>query len=149
MRIWSLHPKYLDAKGLVAVWRETLLAKKVLEGNTKGYKNHSQLIRFKSCAPNELLLINNYLFHVQQEAKSRGYNFDFSKLDQSIDYKNTSDVPHILVTDGQINFEFEHIKNKTKIRCPEWYKKIKDVSKVELNNIFIETKGPVESWEKI
>ena len=31
MRIWSLHPKYLDAKGVVALWRETLLAKNVLE----------------------------------------------------------------------------------------------------------------------
>ena len=47
MRIWSLHPRYLDAKGLVAVWRETLLAKHVLEGKTKGYKNHPQLNRFR------------------------------------------------------------------------------------------------------
>jgi hypothetical protein len=30
MRIWSLHPKYLDSKGLVALWRESLLAKNVL-----------------------------------------------------------------------------------------------------------------------
>jgi len=42
MRIWSIHPKYLDAKGLVALWRETLLAKHVLEGKTKGYTNHPQ-----------------------------------------------------------------------------------------------------------
>jgi len=47
MRIWSLHPKYLDAKGLVALWRETLLAKNVLEGKTTGYRNHPQLERFK------------------------------------------------------------------------------------------------------
>ena len=47
MRIWSLHPKYLDTKGLVALWRETLLAKHVLEGKTKGYRNHPQLDRFK------------------------------------------------------------------------------------------------------
>jgi hypothetical protein len=33
MRLWSLHPRYLDAKGLQAVWREGLLAKKVLQGN--------------------------------------------------------------------------------------------------------------------
>jgi len=30
MRLWSLHPRYLDAKGLVALWREGLLAQKVL-----------------------------------------------------------------------------------------------------------------------
>jgi hypothetical protein len=29
-RIWSLHPKYLDARGLVALWREGLLAQAVL-----------------------------------------------------------------------------------------------------------------------
>jgi carboxyl-terminal processing protease len=29
MRLWSLHPKYLDAQGLVALWREALLAKAV------------------------------------------------------------------------------------------------------------------------
>jgi hypothetical protein len=36
MRLWSLHLKYLDAKGLVAVWG--LLAKKVSKEKTKGYK---------------------------------------------------------------------------------------------------------------
>ena len=46
MRLWSLHPKYLDSKGLVAVWREGLLALEVLKGNTKGYRSHPQLTRF-------------------------------------------------------------------------------------------------------
>ena len=36
MRLWSLHPRYLDAKGLVALWREGLLAQAVLKGQTKG-----------------------------------------------------------------------------------------------------------------
>ena len=40
MKLWSIHPKYLDAKGLVALWREALLAQKVLDGKTEGYKNH-------------------------------------------------------------------------------------------------------------
>jgi hypothetical protein len=26
MRIWTVHPRYLDPKGLVAAWREALLA---------------------------------------------------------------------------------------------------------------------------
>ena len=59
MRLWSIHPKYLDTKGLVAVWRESLLAKKVLEGKTKGYKNHPQLIRFIN-SENAIELINTY-----------------------------------------------------------------------------------------
>ena len=66
MRIWSVHPKYLDKKGLVALWHETLLAKNVLEGNTKGYKNHSQLTRFKN-SKNPLQGINQHLEVVYRE----------------------------------------------------------------------------------
>ena len=54
MRLWSLHPKYLDIKGLVACWREGLLARKVLLDQTKGYKNHPQLIRFNRSNLNRL-----------------------------------------------------------------------------------------------
>ena len=46
MRIWSLHQQYIETKGLVALWQETFLSKHVLEGQTKGYKNNPQLIRF-------------------------------------------------------------------------------------------------------
>lgn len=58
MRIWSLHPKYLDTKGLVALWRETLLAQHVLSGKTKRYKNHPQLARFKNVNTRLTLLTN-------------------------------------------------------------------------------------------
>ena len=60
MRLWSIHPKYLDSKGLVAVWREGLLARSVLDGKTKGYKNHPQLIRFKN-QKEPLLFLDTYL----------------------------------------------------------------------------------------
>jgi hypothetical protein len=43
MRLWSLHPQYLDPAGLVAVWREGLLARAVFAGQTTGYKHHPQL----------------------------------------------------------------------------------------------------------
>ena len=43
MRLWSIHPRYLDSMGLVALWREALLAQAVLRGETKGYKFHPQL----------------------------------------------------------------------------------------------------------
>jgi hypothetical protein len=80
MRIWSLHPKYLDTKGLVAVWRETLLAKHVLEGKTKGYKHHPQLDRFKVSA-NPLETINYYLAVIHGEACNRQYTFNKEKVD--------------------------------------------------------------------
>src|SRR5512147_2354284 len=82
MRIWSIHPKYLDTKGLVALWRETLLAKHVLEGKTKGYRNHPQLQRFKT-AKDPLNNINHYLSVVYEEAIVRGYNFDKTKFDSN------------------------------------------------------------------
>ncbi len=67
MRLWSIHPRYLDRQGLLAVWREGLLAKKVLAGRTKGYKNHPQLERFKN-SPRPQAAINTYLWHIFQEA---------------------------------------------------------------------------------
>ena len=79
MRIWSLHPKYLDTKALVALWRETLLAKKVLEGKTIGYKNHPQLFRFKKSVV-ALDAINYYLQFVWIEAENRSYNFNKDKF---------------------------------------------------------------------
>ena len=79
MRIWSINPKYLDSKGLVALWRETLLAQKVLCNQTKGYQNHPQLLRFRS-TEDPLELICFYLCHVAKEADSRGYSFDKKKI---------------------------------------------------------------------
>ena len=79
MRLWSLAPKYLDRQGLVAVWREGLLAKKVLAGKTKGYKNHPHLDRFKEqTRPQDY--INAYLREIYQEALSRGYSFNKAKI---------------------------------------------------------------------
>src|SRR6187549_2912202 len=98
MRIWSLHPKYLDTKGLVALWRETLLAKHVLEGKTKGYKNHPQLNRFKTTkAP--LDSINQYLSEVYTEASRREFNFDKNKINWNFKKIKLS------VTKGQLSYE--------------------------------------------
>lgn len=77
MRIWSVHPSLLDAKGLVACWRETLLAQKVLQGLTQGYKNHPQLDRFKA-SPDPLVAVCAYLHGLADEAERRGYNFNRS-----------------------------------------------------------------------
>jgi len=70
MRIWSLHPQHLDAKGWWRCWRETLLAQKVLRGETTGYRNHPQLARFNK-HPVPLQAIAAYLHEVQCEAGRR------------------------------------------------------------------------------
>ncbi len=78
MRLWSLHPSYLDAVGLVALWREGLLARKVLQGQTKGYIHHPQLFRFRETG-NPIHVLDFYLKTVHDESIRRGYNFDLSK----------------------------------------------------------------------
>src|SRR6185295_4973729 len=107
MRIWSIHPKYLDAKGLVALWRETLLTKHVLEGKTKGYKNHPQLDRFKKIK-NPVDAINQYLSIVYTEALARGYDFNKQKINWKFKKRR------IKVTAGQLEYEASHLLNKLK-----------------------------------
>ncbi len=140
MRIWSLHPKYLDAKGLVALWRETLLAKHVLEGKTKGYKNHPQLQRFKK-AKYPLELINQYLSEVYHEALNRNYNFDKRKINWT--FKKCK-VP---VTTGQVNYEVEHLLYKLKKRDYHKYKELKLKSTFDIHSTFKLVDGEIEEWE--
>ena len=140
MRIWSIHPKYLDSKGLVALWREALLAKHVLEGNTKGYRNHPQLHRFK-ILDSPLDAINQYLGAVYEEALIRQYNFDQAKF-----YQSKKELV-MTVTKEQIDYEFKHLLLKLKTRDREIYNKIKNNNLIEPHPIFSVLKGPIESWE--
>ena len=140
MRIWSLHPKYLDSKGLVALWRETLLAKKVLEGKTKGYINHPQLHRFRS-EDKPVELINQYLSRVFYEAESRGYCFDRTKIDWNFSNK------HVQVTDEQMNFEKQHLLKKLKNRDLRFYNVLINSKDIEQHPLFEVKKGDIERWE--
>lgn len=143
MRIWSLHPKYLDSKGLVALWRETLLAQNVLAGNTKGYKSHPQLLRFKNTAE-PMQYIGTYLMYVYEEAASRGYNFNAEKIREI-----NKDLSPIEVTTGQLEFEFEHLKAKLIKRDPKKYELIKDIIMPEPCELFKPVAGDVEEWERV
>src|SRR5688500_10719832 len=142
MRIWSLHPKYLDAKGLVALWRETLLAKHVLEGKTKGYKNHPQLNRFKEAA-SPVDAINHYLLAVYEEATSRRYTFDRSKIDW-----NCNECK-LIVTTGQIEYESKHLLKKLRERDPAKWKEMKANRPFESHPMFNIIIGIVADWEII
>jgi len=142
MRIWSIHPKYLDSKGLVALWRETLLAKHVLEGRTKAYLNHPQLNRFKTCG-RPLQAINQYLNEVYNEAYLRQYKFDRTK------FKKTRIVLTLTVTEEQVKYEFKHLLNKLKLRDVQQYNRIKTLNKIDAHPMFRTIPGPIESWEVI
>jgi len=143
MRIWSIHPKYLDPQGLVALWRETLLAQKVLAGKTKGYRNHPQLTRFKQEAK-PLACIGTYLLFVHEEAESRGYRFDAMKILETLPPKSKKKMS---VTYGQAEYEFEHLRRKLKKRSPAFFNKISTSEKIELHPLFYSSPGAVEEWE--
>src|SRR5689334_24424293 len=140
MRIWSLHPKYLDAKGLVALWRETLLAKHVLEGKTKGYKNHPQLNRFKKLK-DPPTAIHYYLSAIYDEALTRGYDFDKKK------FRPSGKKIKIKVTQGQIDFEITHLLKKLKLRDQKKFKEIRTHKTYDVNQLFRIIEGAVEDWE--
>lgn len=142
MRLWSIHPKYLDSKGLVALWRESLLAKKVLEWKTNGYKYHPQLNRFKN-NKSTFNQINAYLFEIWQEAKNRGYNFDKQKV-------NTFVLEDLIpIKSWQIKFEFDHLLKKLKNRNIKKYNEIKHIKNIQENSIFKIVSGKIETWEKL
>lgn len=141
MRLWSIHPKYLDTKGLLAVWREGLLAQKVLAGETKGYTNHPQLFRFrKSEDPRGYM--GRYLLVVYEEAVRRGYAFDRSKI------LRRSNGPQIIVTRGQVQYEWQHLIRKMSLRDVSKHARYKQIVFPDVHPIFTVMDGDVESWEK-
>jgi hypothetical protein len=138
MRLWSVHPRYLDAKGLVALWREGLLAQAVLAGHTRGYRNHPQLERFRDRDG----AIAIYLHHVVDEAESRGYRFDRSKLPPF------DAAPRIEVPDGQLRFEWQHLLAKLRDRDPARYRLCAEITDPMPHPFFIVVPGSVAVWEK-
>lgn len=139
MRLWSLHPQYLDSKGLVALWREALLAQAVLSKKTRGYKHHPQLLRFKKCkSPRSQ--IAKYLRVIHAEAVRRGFNFDRAKVSRA------GKVEKICVTRGQLDYEWTHLKRKLRVRAPDSLKEFLEV-RPKSHPSFHVIAGPVAKWE--
>lgn len=145
MRIWSLHPQYLDVKGLVALWREGLLAQAVLANKTRGYKNHPQLERFKNLR-DPLRAIGAYLSSVHEEALHRGYRFDSKKI---LRPSTRSKFEPMKLPRGQLDYEWIHLKTKLSQRDPNWLNRLKNILKPKPHPIFRITPGGVADWEKI
>ena len=141
MRIWSLHPKYLDTRGLVALWREGLLAQAVLMGRTKGYRHHPQLIRFRE-RPSPVGCIAEYLQIVHDEAVTRGFHFSAEKICRS------RACCRLDVTRGQLEFEWNHLMQKLKVRDPTLRAKLERVEKPQPHPLFKVNPGQVAEWEK-
>jgi hypothetical protein len=141
LRIWSVHPRFLDGKGLVACWRETLLAQAVLAGRTRGYTRHPQLIRFRA-QEDPMGTIGAYLVGLADEADMRGYRFDRSRIDRA-----DTRVALVPVTDGQLAYEQRHLLAKLAQRSPEVAARWRDAA-VEPHPLFRVVSGPVERWER-
>ena len=178
MRIWSLHPYLLDRRALVACWRETLLAQKVLRGLTRGYTNHPQLIRFRA-HPQPLEAVAAYLSGLADEADARGYSFNRALIGAGEDStnensagkngtsnngtgKNCADkaedpyasVARIPVPLGQLEYELAFLQHKVAGRDPEWEHQLSGrlAARGELaacaHPLFEVVPGAIEPWEK-
>jgi hypothetical protein len=141
MRLWSIHPRYLDSKGLVALWSEALLAQKVLWGGTKGFKNHPQLTRFKTHL-HPRRAIADYLSEVWRESRKRQYNFQKTKIGEG---GLTHKIP---VKEGQLKHEFRLLLGRLRKRDPKRYRELRSVKRALPHPIFIVVEGEIEDWEK-
>lgn len=144
MRLWSVHPKYLDTKGLLACWREALLAQKVLAGQTEGYRNHPQLQRFRATA-DPLASIGYFLEYVAQEADARSYNFNRALI---LHPGISPAFPPIAVTRGQVAYERKHLLVKLALRDPERCAFLASDEHPILHPLFTPIPGAIEDWER-
>ena len=140
MRLWSLHPQYLDPRGLVALWREALLAQAVLSNRTKGYKHHPQLARFQeSSAPRKYIAA--YLRLIHAEAVRRGYRFDGKKIGRG------GNVDPLPITNGQLAYEWRHLRTKLRNRAPSWLAQFRTLSRPRPHSLFRVIAGGIAEWE--
>ncbi len=141
MRIWSLHPKYLDRRGLVALWREALLAQAVLRGRTAGYVRHPHVLRFRAQrSPAGVIAV--YLEGIHAEAARRGYRFSAARIGRSRAHER------LLVTRGQLDFEWEHLLAKLSIRDPILREQLSRIRRPQPHPLFRVCAGDIEPWEK-
>ena len=142
MRLWTLHPQHLDRQGLLALWREGLLAQKVLRGKTRGYRHHPQLIRFRNHS-NPVAAIATYLAAIQREATRRGYQFDTTKI------TTRRTTRKITETHGQLHYEWKYLYRKLQKRAGAAATQALIKTKPTAHPFFRIVAGPVQPWEKI
>jgi hypothetical protein len=140
MRLWTLHPRYLDARGLVAAWREGLLAQAVLMGRTRGYTRHPQLARFRE-SRSPVASIGSYLVALHEEATRRGYRFDRLRI------VRPGRRVRLAATVGQLAYEWRHLKAKLAVRDRGRLASLRGVRRPEAHPVFRVVPGRVEAWE--
>jgi hypothetical protein len=141
MRLWTLHPRYLDAKGLVAAWREALLAQKVLQGATRGYTRHPQLARFRA-RQRPVQAMAAFLAGIAEEAQRRGYHFDTSKISRR---RLRGQIDE---TSGQLLYEWKHLRAKLRTCSPALHRRFGKVVRPEAHPLFRIVPGAIRDWER-
>lgn len=163
MRLWSLHPSLLDRQGLIACWREALLAQAVVLGRTRGYTRHPQLERFR-IHPEPVRALGAYLVGLHEESLRRGYRFDAGRIDSpsssppsSASWSEQDDaelddgpdaVTRIRVTTGQLELEWSHLLAKLAVRSPEVHAQAVTGPGPSAHPLFTVVPGDVEPWER-
>ena len=142
MRLWTVHPRYLDVKGLTAAWREALLAQKVLKGETRGYTRHPQLTRFRGHR-RPLEAIAAYLHGIAREAQRRGYRFDVSRI------SNRGLKARMSESRDQLLYEWEHLRAKLRVRAPQLYRQLEAVAVPRAHPLFRIHSGAIGEWENL
>jgi len=142
VRLWSLHPGYLDSRGLVALWREGLLARAVLGGQVRGYRHHPQLERFRACT-DPVAAVDAYLAAVCDEATRRGYRFDRAKLGAA-EFAGT-----LSLGTQQLRYEWDHLQAKLAVRSPDLLARHAGVDMPACHPLFHLEPGPVAPWERV
>lgn len=161
MRVWSIHPAYLDTKGLVASWKEGIQGLNALRNPRKPngkwamFAHHPQLIRFKRFENPELCL-SEYLHFIADEADRRNYNFNRNLILPRLD----ENPYQIWITCGQLIYEWDFLSHKVTCRTGFWeYGKptINGKSTVEtiaswscvVHPMVVLIPGDIECWEKV
>lgn len=143
MRLWSVHPRYLDRQGLVAGWREGLLAQAVIERSSGGYSRHPQLDRFRA-SPDPALMLSLFLWGLLDEADTRGYRFAREKI-----LGGREPAGRLPVTTGQVDYEWCQLIARMRRRSPDWASRWVSEERPDVHPIFVVVEGPIESWERV
>ena len=78
------------------------------------------------------------------ESEKRGYHFDKTKLPvQCIP------VDFIMESQGQLDYEWQHLLKKLRVRNPDRFRSVSNVKSPDPNPIFRIVPGGISSWESI
>lgn len=141
MRLWSIHPRYLDPAGLCGLWREALLAQRVVEGRTLAYRRHPQVCRLlqEDDPPGAM---HAYLQGVWEEGDSRGYCLDRARITPC-----TSSAP-MAAPQGQLEYELVLLALKLRLRNPAFLDALPRVEEVEPHPSIRPVPGGAAWWER-